>query len=499
MILRSKTALWLVLSAFLFAGVSASTVKGGVAESRAASVDVKAPAFAAADDSAAAAQKADSLEEAPNPASVVDEVIWVVGDEPILLSDVENFRLQGEMEGIKWDRNPDCAIPEQLAVQKLFLHQAAIDSVEVTESEVAQSVEEQINFWIQRTGSKEKLEEYKNMSLSELRQTLHDDFRNRLLIERERQQLVADIAVSPADVRRYFSELPEDSLPIIPTEVEVQIITRAPKVEQEEIDRVKNQLREYTERITNGETSFATLATLYSEDPGTARQGGAFQDYVGRGMLDPAFANVAFNLTDPKKISKIVETEFGFHIIQLIDKRGDRIKVRHILLKPKITDEAIKLASSQLDSIADNIREGKFSFDEAATFISDDKDTRNNHGLMANMGDDGRMTSRFQMRNLPPEIARVIDTMKVDEVSAPFQMISLKNGKTVCAIVKLKNRVETHRATITEDFQTMKDIVLAKRREEFIDKWIKDKIKTTYVRINDRYKDCDFQYEGWIR
>lgn len=499
MILRSKTALWLVLSAFLFAGVSASTVKGGVAESRAASVDVKAPAFAAADDSAAAAQKADSLEEAPNPASVVDEVIWVVGDEPILLSDVENFRLQGEMEGIKWDRNPDCAIPEQLAVQKLFLHQAAIDSVEVTESEVAQSVEEQINFWIQRTGSKEKLEEYKNMSLSELRQTLHDDFRNRLLIERERQQLVADIAVSPADVRRYFSELPEDSLPIIPTEVEVQIITRAPKVEQEEIDRVKNQLREYTERITNGETSFATLATLYSEDPGTARQGGAFQDYVGRGMLDPAFANVAFNLTDPKKISKIVETEFGFHIIQLIDKRGDRIKVRHILLKPKITDEAIKQASSQLDSIADNIREGKFSFDEAATFISDDKDTRNNHGLMANMGDDGRMTSRFQMRNLPPEIARVVDTMKVDEVSAPFQMISLKNGKTVCAIVKLKNRVETHRTTITEDFQTMKDIVLAKRREEFIDKWIKDKIKTTYVRINDRYKDCDFQYEGWIR
>ena len=482
--------MWLVASAFFFAAVSASTVNDCIADDN--TMGVKA-------DSTAEVSNVDSTAAAPDPSSVVDEVIWVVGDEPILLSDVENVRMQSELEGVKWDRNPDCAIPEQLAVQKLFLHQAAIDSIEVTESEVAQSVEEQINYWIQMTGSREKLEEYKNMSLSELRQTLHDDFRNRLLINREREELVSDITVSPADVRRYFSELPEDSLPIIPTEVEVQIITRTPKVAQEEVDRIKNQLREYTERVNKGETSFATLATLYSEDPGTARQGGAFQDYVGRGVLDPTFASVAFNLTDPKKISKIVETEYGFHIIQLIDKRGDRIKVRHILLRPKVTQEAIDFAASQLDSIAGNIREGKFSFDEAATFISDDKDTRNNHGLMANQGNDGRMTSRFQMRNLPPEIAKVVDSMKVGEVSAPFQMISLKNGKTVCAIVKLKNRVETHRATITEDFQTMKDIVLAKRREEFIDKWIKDKIKATYVRINDRYKNCDFQYEGWVK
>lgn len=482
--------MWLVASAFFFAAVSASTVDDCIANNN--TMGVKA-------DSTAEVSNVDSTAAAPNPSSVVDEVIWVVGDEPILLSDVENVRMQSELEGVKWDRNPDCAIPEQLAVQKLFLHQAAIDSIEVTESEVAQSVEEQINYWIQMTGSREKLEEYKNMSLSELRQTLHDDFRNRLLINREREELVSDITVSPADVRRYFSELPEDSLPIIPTEVEVQIITRTPKVAQEEVDRIKNQLREYTERVNKGETSFATLATLYSEDPGTARQGGAFQDYVGRGVLDPTFASVAFNLTDPKKISKIVETEYGFHIIQLIDKRGDRIKVRHILLRPKVTQEAIDFAASQLDSIAGNIREGKFSFDEAATFISDDKDTRNNHGLMANQGNDGRMTSRFQMRNLPPEIAKVVDSMKVGEVSAPFQMISLKNGKTVCAIVKLKNRVETHRATITEDFQTMKDIVLAKRREEFIDKWIKDKIKATYVRINDSYKNCDFQYEGWVK
>ena len=444
--------------------------------------------------------KTDTLTEAPHEESVIDEVIWVVGDEPILLSDVEAMRLQGEMEGMHWQGDPDCTIPEQIAVQKLFLHQAEIDSIEVSEAEVSQGVERQINYWIQMIpgGTKEKLEEYKNMSINDIRRSLHDDYRNRMLIERERDKLVEDITVSPADVRKYFSTLPEDSLPIIPTEVEVQIITRTPKVETAEINRIKDELREYTDRVTKGETSFATLARLYSEDPGTARLGGEFEDYVGRGMLDPAFANVAFNLTDPKKISKIVETEFGFHIIQLIDKRGDKIKVRHILRKPSITKEAINKASMQLDSIAMDIRAGKFTFEEAATYISDDKDTRNNNGLMANSTEDGR-TSKFQMRNLPTEVARVVDTLKVGQVSAPFKMISEKNGKTLCAIVKLKSRVETHRATITEDFQAMRDIVLAKRKEEFVTEWIKDKIKKTYIRINDRYKNCNFEYQGWVK
>ncbi|WP_443733627.1 peptidylprolyl isomerase [Xylanibacter rarus] len=480
---RSKTALWAVVSMVFFATVSARPLQGGDDK------DV------AKTDSVA---KVDTVDSA-DPASVVDEVIWVVGDEPILLSDVEMARMQAEMEGVKWEGDPDCTIPEQLAVQKLFLHQAAIDSIEVSESEVAQSVEHQISAWLQMVdGNKERLEEYKRKSLAELRISLHDDFKDRLLIEREREKLVEDITVSPADVRRYFSELPEDSIPMVPTEVEVQIITRTPKVEQTEIDRIKNELRNYTEMVTSGQTSFTALAKLYSEDPGTARMGGEFPDYVGRGMLDPAFANVAFNLTDPKKISKIVETDFGYHIIQLIDKRGDKIKVRHILLKPNVSNEAIETASMQLDSIADEIRAGKFTFEQAASFLSDDKDTRNNNGLMANTTESGR-TSKFQLRNLPSEIARVVDTLKVGEVSAPFQMINEKNGKLVCVVAKLKSRVEMHRATITEDFQTMKNIVLAKRKEEFIKDWIKDKIKNTYIRINDRYKNCNFEYQGWVK
>ncbi|MBP5277672.1 MAG: peptidylprolyl isomerase [Prevotella sp.] len=441
----------------------------------------------------------DTAKAAPAPiheASIIDEVIWVVGDEPILKSDVEQMRMQGDAENIKWPGDPDCTIPEQIAVQKLFLHQAAIDSIEVTESEISTAVDQQINYWIQLIGSREKLEEYRKQSMTQMRQEMHDDFRDRQLTEKMKDKLVENISVTPADVRNYFKNVPEDSIPFVPTEVEVSIITQTPKVTPEEINRVKDQLRDYTDRVTRGDITFATLARLYSEDPGTSRQGGEL-DYTGRGMLDPAFANVAFNLTDPKKISKIVETEFGFHIIQLIDKRGDKIKCRHILLKPSVTDEAISQAQARLDSIGDDIRAKKFSFEEAAMYVSDDKDTRNNRGVMANTAE-GTRTSKFRMQDLPTEVARAIEGLAVDSVSKAFKMINSK-GKTVCAIVKLNSRTPGHRATITEDFQVMKNVVLSTRKEEFLKDWVKKKLKDTYVRMNDRYKDCQFEYEGWVK
>lgn len=437
------------------------------------------------------------LDAPENVNSVIDQVVWVVGDEAILKSDVEAMRLQGEMEGMKWNGDPDCIIPEQLAVQKLFLHQAALDSIEVTESEVSKSVDQQINYWISNAGSREKLEEWKKMTVKQMRESLHDDFKNHQLIERMKSKLVEDIKVSPADVRKYFENLPEDSLPLIPTSVEVEIITQAPKVSTDEINRIKNDLRDYTDRVTKGESSFATLARLYSEDPGTARQGGEFEEYVGRGMLDPAFAAVAFNLTDPHKISKIVESEYGYHIIQLIDKRGDKIKVRHILRIPHVEPAAITRAEERLDSIANDIRADKFTFEAAASYLSDDKDTRNNNGLMANQQEDG-FTSKFRMRDLPTEVARVVDTLQVGQISKSFQMVNAK-GKTVCAIVKLVNRVDAHRATITEDFQAMRDIVMARRKADFLKEWVQNKIKTTYVRIDENYRNCNFEYEGWIK
>ena len=425
--------------------------------------------------------------------NVIDEVVWVVGDEAILKSDIEEERIRAQYEGEKLDGDPYCVIPERIAIQKLFLHQAAIDSIEVSESEVLSRVEQPTNFYINQIGSKEKMEEYFNKTTTQIREQLRDNIRDGLTVQEMQKKIVGDIKVTPAQVRRYFKDLPPDSIPYVTTQVEVQIITLEPKIPQEEIDRVKGQLREYTDRINSGNTQFSTLARLYSEDPASAKFGGEM-DFMGRGMLDPAFANVAFNLTDPKKVSKIVESEFGFHIIQLVEKRGDRIKVRHLLLKPRVSEEDLMAATARLDSIADDIRNNKFSFEDAALYISSDKDTRNNHGLMPNK-ETG--TSKFQMQELPPEVAKTVDKMNVGEISKAFTMINEK-GKEICAIVKLKTRINGHKATITDDYQQLKDVVLEKRRAEKLDKWIREKQKSTYVRIDENWRNCDFKYPGWI-
>ena len=438
-------------------------------------------------------------QQKPVQGTVIDEVIWVIGDEAILRSDVESTRMQSAMEGVKWSGDPDCSIPEQIAVQKLFKHQAIIDSIEVTDADVAMEVEQQINYWLEMVdGSRERLEEYKHQPLSQIRAELREEMKDRQMVQKMKRKLVEDIAVTPAEVRRYFKEMPQDSLPYVPTEVEVQIIQITPKVDAEELNRVKEELREYTDRVNRGDATFQTLARLYSEDPGTARRGGEL-GLAGRGTLDPAFANVAFNLTDPKKVSKIVESEFGFHIIQLIEKRGDKVNVRHILRKPVVSDEAIERTISRLDSIADDIRAEKFKFEDAASLISDDKDTRNNKGLMSNNNmQTGRITSRFQMQDLPPEVAKVVDTMQVGQVSRAFQMIN-QRGKTVCVVAKLKNRIDGHKASISEDFQTLKDVVVQRRQNECIHQWVVDKIKSVYTRLNENYRDCKFEYEGWIK
>ena len=426
--------------------------------------------------------------------NVIDEVVWVVGDEAILKSEVEEARMSALYEGRKFDGDPYCVIPEEIAVQKLFLHQAALDSIEVAESEVIQRVDQMTNMYIANIGSREKMEEYFNKTSSQIREALRENAREGLKVQRMQQKLVGEIKITPAEVRRHFKDLPQDSIPYIPTQVEVQIITQQPKIPLEEIEDVKSRLREYTDRVNKGE-SFSMLARLYSDDRGTAINGGEMP-FTGRGYLDPAFTNVAFNLQDPNKVSKIVESEYGFHIIQLMEKRGDRIKVRHILLKPHVPEEALMAGTARLDSIADDIRNGKFTFEEAASVLSQDKDTRNNHGLLPNPQTN---TSKFEMQELPPEIAKVVDKMKVGEISEAFTMIPQKTGKEECVIVKLKSRINGHKATISEDYQNLKEIVLEKRRDEMLDKWIREKQKHTYVRINENWKNCTFKYPGWIK
>ena len=438
-----------------------------------------------------------TTETAQAQSNVIDEVVWVVGDEPILKSDVEQARLEAITYRMRIEGDPYCTIPEQIAVRKLFLHQAAIDSVEVSDTEVMNKVDNQLEEFVSILGSREKVEEQFGMTWAQKREQLFENFKDEMMISEVRRSLVKDIKVTPAMVRKHFKDVPQDSLPFVPTKVEVQIITREPVITEEEIERVKAQLRDYTERVNSGTSKFSTLALMYSED-GSAKDGGEL-GWTPRSRLATEFADAAFKLTNNNTISKIVETEFGFHIIQLIEKRGDRINCRHILKKPKATEEAIMKAMADLDSITAEINKGLYTFDECTQFVSHDKETRNNYGIMRFKDEESMdVHTKMELKELPAEVAKQVAGMNVGDISKPFLMINSK-GKEVVAIVKLREKVDGHRATMKDDYQIMQDVVQAKISEEKIEKWIRDKQKVTYVRINEDWRNCDFQYDGWIK
>ena len=427
--------------------------------------------------------------------NVIDEVIWVVGDDAILRSEVEEERLRAQYEGQEIAGDPYCTIPEQLAIQKLFLHQAELDSVEVNESTVATQVNMRLNYYISQIGSKEKMEEYFRKSMSEMKEDMTTAVRNQMIIQQMQQKLTENIKSTPAEVRRFYSGLSSDSIPTIPTQVEVQIISLDPPVPQEEIDRVKKRLRDFTERVNNGDADFSMLARLYSEDTESAKRGGEL-GFVGKGQLVPEFADVAFNLSDPRKVSRIVETEYGFHIIQLIEKRGDRINCRHILLKPRISQNDKTQSISRLDSIADLIRNEKLSFEQAVAFFSQDKNTAMNAGVMMNPETGA---TKFEYQSLPPEIARQIHGMNVGEISRPFVMMDDTKNKEVCAIVKLKSKTDVHKANLVDDYQTIRAMYEQQRSEAFIRQWIQQKQKDTYIVIDPEWRGCGFEFPGWVK
>lgn len=431
--------------------------------------------------------------------NVIDEIVWVVGDDAILRSDIETQRLYMQNEGQRFDGDPYCIIPEQMAIQKLYLNQAKIDSIDVNENQVIQSVDQWMNFATNQIGSREKLEEYFGKKYSQIKDERKEMVREQQIVQQMQHKLIGEIKLTPSEVRKYYNQLSKDSLPNIPTTVEVQIVTMEPKIPFEETDAIKARLRDFTEQINTGKMEFSTLARLYSEDPESAKRGGEL-GFLSKGMLAPEFANVAFNLNDPKRVSQIVQTEYGYHIIQLIEKRGDRINCRHILIKPKVSDKELQDATAKMDSLYADLQSNKFSFDEAATFVSFDKDTRNNKGLMVNQNYESNNsgTPKFEMQELPPEIGKVVYTMQVGDISKPFTMLTSKQREVV-AIVKLKARTEGHKANLTDDFQALKAIVEAKKREELLNDWIAKKQKTTYVRISENWKNCDFRYPGWVK
>ncbi len=427
--------------------------------------------------------------------NVIDEVIWVVGDEAILRSEVEEERLRAQYEGMPIPGDPYCVIPEQLAIQKLYLHQAEIDSIEANESTVSHQVDARINFYLNQIGSKEKMEEYFRKTTSEIREELMTSVRNQMIIQQMQAKLTENVKPTPAEIRRFYESMPEDSLPMIPAQVEVQILSFEPKVPVEEIERVKSRLREFTERVNSGNADFAMLARLYSEDTESAKHGGEL-GFVGRGQLVKEFAEVAFNLNDPRRVSRIVQTEYGYHIIQLIEKKGDRINCRHILMRPRISGDDKVKAISRLDSIADVVRSGKATFEQAVSYFSEDKNTALNAGLMMN---EQTGASKFEYQDLPPEVAKQIYSMNIGEISKPFVMMDPQKNREVVAIVKLKTKVAAHKANLTDDYQVVRQLLVQKQSEELLKAWVQKKQQEIYVHIDENWRGCDFQFPGWVK
>lgn len=424
---------------------------------------------------------------------VVDQVVAVVGGNIILKSDIERMNIDQQAQGITSEGDMKCEILEQFLIDKLLVAEAELDTlIEVTPNQVNQSMDQQLNMYIQYMGSEKAVEDYFKKSIVEIKAEMQEGIRNQLLSQQMKSKIVQDVEVTPSEVRYNFRNLSKDEIPTIPTQYEYAQITLEPKIDLEEENRVKARLRELKKRIEDG-SSFATMAVLYSEGP-SAKDGGVI-GYMGRAELDPAYAAAAFNLKGDK-ISNVVKSSFGYHIIQLVDKKGEKINTRHILMKPKISVEAREDAYNRLDSLASMIRKNEIPFEEAARIFSFDKNTRNNGGMAINPN---TMSSKFSAEDLDPDVSKIVTEMNENEVSKPFETIDKESQQTVYKIIKLIKKTDSHKANLQEDYQQLADMYLTKKKEDVFNKWIADKQSDTYIRIDATYANCNFNFENWIK
>lgn len=425
---------------------------------------------------------------------LIDDVIAIVGDDAILRSDIEYQYEQALIDGANYGGDMKCYIFEQMLIQKLMVNQAKLDSIEVGDNEVVNQVDARINYFIQQVGGQDKLEEYFNKPLQQIKRDQMELVRTQMITQKMQSEITKDIKITPGEIRRYFESMSEDSIPFISAQYELSQIVLYPAVDQAEVDRVKNRLRDFQKQVSEGR-DFATLAVLYSEDPGSAARGGDL-GWVTKSSFVPEFSAVAFNLQEKGKVSKIVETEFGFHIIQLIDRKGDRINCRHILLKPKVNADNKKTALDFLDTIVAALNNEKITFEEAAHRFSMDKDTRSNGGIMVNQND-GSM--KFQLTEIPAEIAKAIQGLQEGEFSKPFSMVDERKGRETYRIVLLRKRHEPHRANMREDYSLLQELMEERKRKDTIDEWIRKRQSEIYVNISPEWRNCDFQYKGWVK
>ncbi len=424
---------------------------------------------------------------------VIDQIIGVVGNKMILQSEVESQYLSLQSRGMYTGDNMKCEIFEELLYQKLLLHQAVIDSVEVTQKEVEQNLNARISHFLEQFGGDiSKLEEYFGKTMPEIKNEFKEVIRDQLVTQKMQGEIAKDASITPSEVKDFFGKIPQDSLPFIPEEIELAQIVRFPPVSNEQRKAAIDYLNELRARVLKGE-KFSTLAVLYSEDPGSAKNGGSL-GLAGRGDFVPEFSAAAFNL-EPGEVSKVVETEFGFHIILMEAKKGDKAELRHIIRKPRITPQATQKARTLLDSISVVIRTDTLTFEQAAMKYSDDKDTRNSGGIMLNPYNG---TSKFESKHIDPTTYYMVKNMKIGQISEPFETQD-NRGRTVMKVIMLKSKTKPHKANLDDDYQRIKTMALENKKSKIVDEWVKKKQKASYVRINKKYQTCNFRFDGWLK
>ncbi len=424
---------------------------------------------------------------------VIDQIVAVVGGNIILKSDIENMNISQQAQGITSEGDMKCEILEQFLINKLLVAEAELDTlITVTPSEVNQQMDGTLQMYIAHFGSEKAVEGYFKKPIASVKADMQESIREQLLSQKMRNKIVENVSVTPSEVRYNYRSLTKDEVPTIPTQYEYAQITIQPKIDLEEENRVKAQLRDIKKRIENG-SSFAAMAVIYSEGP-SAKDGGVI-GYSGRAQLDPAYAAAAFNLKGDQ-VSNVVKSAFGYHIIQLVDKQGAKINTRHILMKPKVSVEAKEQANNRLDSLANMIRKDEISFDQAAAMFSFDKNSRNNGGVAINPN---TMSSKFAVEELDGDVSKILTGMNLNEISKPFETIDAENQQTIYKIIKLTNRIDAHKADLQNDYQTLAEMYLMKKKEETLEKWIAERQSQTYIRIDNTYANCNFKFDHWIK
>lgn len=423
--------------------------------------------------------------------TVIDGVAAIVGGNVILKSDIEaqylQFRSQGSISGTA--PKVKCQIMEQMLYQKLLLHQAQVDSISVTDAQVESEMDRRMRYFISQAGSPERLEEHFGKSLMEIKNDMREVIKEQMLTEQEQQKITKDVNVTPSEVKSVFRKIPKDSIPLINSEYEIGIIVKQPAIGETEKATAREKLKGFKDRIAKGD-DFSTLAVLYSEDPGSSKQGGELGMFK-RGEMRPEFEAAAFKLK-PGEVSDIVETEDGFHLIQSIERRGEYINVRHILVQPKVSLADLNRAKTLLDSVAGLINSKKVTFDVAVLKYSDDPG-KNSGGWMINQATGN---ARFEASQIDAKIFFIVDKLKPGDISAP--VLTSDRGKQDYRLYYLKSRTNPHKANLDDDYARIQQLALERKKQEAMDTWVDQKLASTYVAIMEEYRGCAFQRK-WIK